>query len=213
MPEPTTTPVVAPTTAQYEALVAPPPERFGPVQCFDYQRSCWEPDTAPGLESLRSRIPQDRKLFLLVPPQPVLASKADLDALISRLSYRGNAGVNYLDPQYLTDEVAVPEGPYLLTEVEDGRASLGIAPRDAKVQLATAHRSPLTWWEVFCLYRCFGSAILGHHNVWCGGSRFESRGVPYFYLNDGQLEFSNFFWGINTYPKWGSASCGRRVAA
>jgi hypothetical protein len=210
MPKITTPPVVAPTTAQYEALVAPPPERFSPSQLVDFQCSRWEPNTAQIIETLRPLAPQDGKLFILVPPKPVLTTKAKLDALVATLTYRGKRGVNYNDPEYLKDEIAVPEGPYLLTEVEDGRASLGIASCNATAHLAPVSLSPLTWWEVFCLYRCFGSMILGHHNVWCSGSRYGSRVVPCFYFGDGRSWFDSG-WDAYANPEWGSAACGRRV--
>ena len=203
-----------PTIAQYEALMAPPPESLTQTKLFDYQNHCYaqaDLTTVEDLEHLRVHIPEDGKPFLVVPSRPRIADKETLDALIAKLAYRGKKGVNYLNSQYLADEVAAPTGAYLLTEVDDGRAMLNTAPRDALVRLAEQHRSPFTWWEGYCLYLCFGFAILGHHNVYCSGSRFMSRIVPdFFCLYDGQPRFDGY-WVESALPKWGSASCGRRI--
>jgi hypothetical protein len=208
----TKTQVAVPTAAQYEALVAPPPERFASNHLFDYQlRRYAEAGVArvEDLEPLRALVPEDGKLFLVVPQKPQIATKADLDALVAKLDYRRRRGVNYLDPQYLADEVAVPNGPYLMTNVEDGRAMLNIAPRDARPRLADENRSPLLWFEGFGLYLTFGFALLGHHNVDCSGSRYESELVPNFFLDDGQPKLS-YYWDGSAGPHWGSASCGSR---
>ncbi|MDZ4285937.1 MAG: DUF5701 family protein [Candidatus Sungbacteria bacterium] len=204
-----------PTIAQYEALMAPPPKRMTSVELFDHQGKCYADGGIAAreeLESLRMHIPWDEKLFLVVPPKPQIADKRTLDALIAKLTYGDKNGVNYLDPQYLADEVTTPTGAYLMTEVDDGRAMLNTAPRDARIRLAEAHCSPLTWWEGYCLYLCFGFAILGRHNVDCSGSRYGSRGVPSFYLYVGGPGFG--FDGVySADPEWGSASCGRRIGA
>ena len=219
MPPPQTmTQAAAPTAEQFTALMTPPTEHPTATQLFDYQVACLvqhDLATLEMLESLRSVVPMDGKLFLVVPPKPQIVTKADLDILIARLSYRGCKGKNHLDPQYLKDEIAVPSNHYLMTDVEDGRAMLNTASRNAEVRLKEANRLPFTWFEGYCLYASFGHIILGHHNVGCSGSRYESKAVPRFYLGylgDEQPKF-NRFWDDNAGPERGFASCGSRVEA
>lgn len=211
----TTIQATAPTVAQYEVFMAPPVERFTPAKLFEYQVGCYADagiSTVEELEPLRVHLPEDGKLFLVVPPKPQIATKAKLDALIAKLIYKDKRGVNYLNPQYLADEVMVPKGAYLMTGVDDGRAMLNVAPRDTRIRLAEAHRSPFVWWEGYGLYLCFDFAILGDHNVDCSGSRYVSECMPSFYLFDGKPRFYGN-WGGNADPVWGSASCGSRIGA
>lgn len=211
----TATQAIVPTIAQYEDIMAPSLKRLTATQLFDYEARCLADArivTVKELESLRAHIPEDGKRFLMIPPKPQIANRQALDALIVKVTYRDKKGVNYLNPQYLADEVMVPSSAYIMTEVDDGRSMLNIAPRDARIRLTEQNRSPFTWWEGYCLYLTFGFAVLGHHNVHCSGSRYGSEFMPYFYLygdwpgfNDGWVDFPR--------PDWGSASCGSRIAA
>lgn len=212
MPE-TTTRVVVPTAAQYEALIVPPPTRLTPTQLFEYQTRCYANAgimTHEELEPLREHFPENGSLFLATPSKPQFSDKRTLDALIAKLTHNGKHGVNNLNPQILEDDVAVPQGVYLITDVDDGRAMLHVAPRDARAQLARQHRSPFTWWEGYCLYLCFGFAIFGHHNVDCSGSRTGSETVPSFYLVGDEPRFDDLS-DLDAGPEWGSASCVDRI--
>ena len=71
-------------------------------------------------DPLRNKIPQSG-LFLLVPPQP---DQLDLAHLMSLVEVDCVSGRNYLDASELKDEIEVPQGPYLMADIEDGKLRL-----------------------------------------------------------------------------------------
>src|SRR3989344_1174157 len=144
---------VAPTAAQYEALMAPPIEHFDANQLFEHEVSCYKwagLATSEVMEPLRALVVNHDNLFLLIPPKPKIEKRTELDNLIYHLVYKNRLTKTNLYPQSLRDDVEVPSGVYVMNHVQDGRDMLDISPSSALGTFRWKKRSPLTWFESFC---------------------------------------------------------------
>lgn len=146
-------------------------------------------------------------LYLLIPRQP---AELDLYHLMHLIEVDGEKGQNYLDPQDLTDTVAVPEGAYLMTDIEDGKGRLNTKLSVSEKNILAEHRSPYTAFEGI-IHGIVFPELLTSHSVNLCGSRHKSRGVPRLCLAGGRPElFADSNDGA--FPKWGAPSCGGRVS-
>ncbi|MDO8664835.1 MAG: DUF5701 family protein [Candidatus Liptonbacteria bacterium] len=152
-------------------------------------------------DPFRNRLPTI--LFLLVPPKP---EEFDLSHLVSLIEVDGKRGLNYLDPGHLTEEIKVPDGPYLMVDIEDGRARLNTKPSVSSANIANENRSPYTTWRGIVHAVVFPEVFQGH-NIDLVGSRYESEGVPYLFLNGRRPEL-HVCWCDDAHPEWGAPSCG-----
>lgn len=147
-------------------------------------------------------------LFLLVPPKP---NPLDLAHLMGLVVVDGKTGTNYLDPAQLTDVIEVPDGPYLMADIEDGDNRRDTKPFVSAVNIANEGRSPYVTWEGLVHVIVFPD-VLTHHSLDLVGSRYESRSVPRLcrYGDGPRLHASGY---DDAYPGWGAPSCGRRIGS
>ena len=138
--------------------------------------------------------------FLLVPPQP---KEWDLDYLMSIVEVKGKNGRNYLDPQYVHDEIVVPAGPYLMQDVEDGKKRLNTDPLISKANILQEGRSPYTIWRGVIHIGVFPE-VLESHNMDLVGS----RGMPFLCLYNGEPRLESYRYIPYAFPGWGAPSCG-----
>jgi len=213
MTEPTETnteakPNIIPNTIsadQYRALQPPPLTVLPtPEQLFDFVV-----ETLVGkklaeyahADPFRKKLPQG--LFLLVPPQP---KTLDLSYLMSLIEVDEVTGVNHLDAQHLKDEIEIPAGPYLMADIEDGKARLNTKPSVSRENIKAEGRSPYTTWRGI-IHAVVFPAVFKDHNMDLCGSRYESGIVPYLCV-DVETPKLYAIWLDDALPEWGAPSCG-----
>ncbi|MEK7516363.1 MAG: DUF5701 family protein, partial [Patescibacteria group bacterium] len=130
----------------------------------------------------------------------------------------GKRGFTTLDlSEFKTAEgVEIPESlAYLIVDVENGKAMLGITPDKAIKQFKKEERSPLTAEEGVAIVTQYPE-ILKDHDLSLLGSVFEiDDGFGIALLRkraalEAVLELDWYF-SDSSHAKWGSASCGERV--
>jgi hypothetical protein len=223
MPKTNVTPI---TKEQYWALQRPVTLPPSPKQLFDYiiaQLVVKGLASYKDADPFRKQLPQGG-LFLLVPPQP---KKLDLNYLMSLIEVNGKKGRNLLDPQYLKDKIKVPEEPYLMLDIEDGKARLNTKLSVSRRNILREGRSPYTVWRgiihAVVFPAVFQSPNMPRHNmdlVGSRGSRYESegghskdRGVPYlcpidYFGNEEPLLDAGGRFDDDANPEFGAPSCG-----
>lgn len=197
--------VVGPTVEQYRGLQHPVlPTR---EQLFDYMVEVLVDKglaTYCQADPFRKNLPT--RLFLLVPPQP---KDMDLSNAVLLIEVDGKDGHNYLDPQHLKDEIEVPSCPYLMVDIEDGRARLNTEPSVSRRKILAKNRSPYTTWRGI-VHAIVFPEVFQSHNMDLVGSRCKSEIMPGLYLCDGRPELSAH-WDDVASPEWGAPSCGRVI--
>jgi len=156
------------------------------------------------------KIIDERKEFgknLFIVPESLLL----IPQKLSLVEWKGRRGVNYLDLSELRNAkgVETPQVPYLLLDVEDGRAMKNVSPDNCMMQFKREGRLGLTVNEGIMLIT-HHFEILDDHFVDCPGSRFGSNYVPCICLGAFQvaLYYSD---SAHSTERWGSASCGSRI--
>lgn len=155
-------------------------------------------DKALSMTFLEGNLP-----FLLVVPPPFLS----YHTLASMLRNGTHVGYTRLNVRLITDVVKVPEDPYVIYDVEDGRALLGRSAQDAKKLLKRQNRSGLTAAEA--VHLCIQTNTLNHHFVDAVVSRYVSDVVPGLWQLDDRPSLN---WSARdvALSLWGAASCGSR---
>lgn len=123
-------------------------------------------------------------------------------------------GYTELEPANISDIVAIPEKPYYLIGVEDGRSMLLETPKQAGALIRGSSRLELVGIEAIALAR--HSTVLQDHGIYAVGSSFQqakpSGGKVIALGLDGkgrpQLDWA--LAGIGQ-PGWGTPSCLRRI--
>ena len=200
--------IIAP--GEYQALYESPPRVRTPEEMLEFQLQCFverELAMPADADPFRKRLPEHSR-FLFVPKRP---KTLNLKCLMAMIKLEGKRGVNYLNAQFLVDFIEVPEEPYLMTDIEDGRARLNVAPSVSQETISAESRSPFTTFEGIVFGIVF-PVVLTHHNLDLIGSRYESGGFPYLCLSDDKPTLY-YHWGYNAYPRWGAPSCGSRLGA
>ena len=200
--------IIAPE--EYQALYEPPPSVRTPEEMLDLQLRCFverELATQADADPFRNHLPEHNR-FLFVPKRP---KTLDLARLMAMIELDGKRGVNYLKEQSLVDLIEVPEGPYLMIDIEDGRARLNVTPSVSLETISAESRSPFTTFEGIAFGIVF-PIVLAHHNLDIIGSRCGSDFFPYLYLHDGKPTLYGS-WGVSASPGWGAPSCGSRLGA
>ena len=159
------------------------------------------------IEELKS-FGKNLAVLIVIPEGFVSISKK-----LSLLEWKGKGGQNYLDISRLrnADGVEVPQVPYLLLDVEDGREMRNVSPDNCVERFKKVGRLGLTVNEGVMLVTYYPE-ILDDHFIDCLGSRFGSDSVPSICISAAQvgLDFSDSSFSIE---RWGSASCGSRIRA
>lgn len=153
---------------------------------------------ALGLTNREGNLP-----FVLVVPPPFLS----YHTLASMLRNGSNTGYTRLNVRLITDMIEVPQEPYVIYDVEDGRALRSESPENATKFITQQHRSGLTAAEVLNLG--IQTDVLRHHFVDAMSSLYGSEVVPGLWLHS---ERPGLHWRRRdvALSKWGAASCGSR---
>ena len=144
--------------------------------------------------------------FITVVPR----TEVDVENLIKMVRNRDREGYNYLNQSDLSNVVDVPNGPYFIFDVEDGKVMLGKSPEKAETLVKKQKRSCLTVEEGISL--CIQTKVLSEHYVDCTGSRYKhSDVVPGVCLaGSGKPRLGWNSAGLSD-DEWGSASCRSRA--
>jgi hypothetical protein len=109
------------------------------------------------------------------------------------------------------DGVDIPDGRYVLEDVDTGRDTLNVTPDDALPRIAAEGRSPLTVDEGLALVAQFPELLRTHNAFSLLGSRCGDRRVTAIWVSKGAPRLG-WCWAGNPHTWLGSASCARRVA-
>jgi hypothetical protein len=147
--------------------------------------------------------------FNHIPFIPVITERyINLSLLLRSVFFEGVMGFFQLSNLRLSNIVAMPEPPYYIFDVEDGKGLLNVGPRSAEITIKGQKRSCLTYCETVAL--AVHTDVLTRHNLMAIGSRC-SNGIeeqfPDLYLRKGKptLDCRN----LNYAPakEWGTPSC------
>lgn len=130
---------------------------------------------------------------------------------------RQGAKAGYVDmrpvgPDGFEPVVEVPDDPYLLLDVDAGRETLGLSPRDAATHIAAAGRSPLTLAEGVALLVLHPGLLRERTCFQMLGSRRDDKRIASLWVT--KQGTPRLGWCYEGVPHtWlGSASCAARVA-
>lgn len=164
---------------------------------------------------------EDRFLSFIEPLKPkFLAAGGKLDCIVlppnlitstkkmNLIEGNRKRGISYLNPALIqpVEGVKRPDAPYLMLDVEDGRAMLNVSPDNCVKRFAEDGRLGCTAdeGEMIAIY---WPEILKYHDIDCPGSRYVFGSVPCVSLwLDGPGLYAGF--SGNASPRFGSASCG-----
>lgn len=108
-------------------------------------------------------------------------------------------------------EIQPPDGPYLLLDVDAGRDTLGLSPRDAAAHIAEVGRSPLTLEEGVMLLVLHPGILRERACFQLLGSRRDDKRIASLWVTkQGTPRLGWCFEGV-PHTWLGSASCAARV--
>jgi hypothetical protein len=176
---------------------------------LDLAESCF----TAWLEPLRDQLPQIRPgdgipFVVVVPELPVAAA-------LEAVHMVGGTGFTTMDADDVArfrplPELDLPEGPYLLLDVDTGAGTLGQPPVRALETVAGAGRSPLTVAEGLCLLVSEPGALQTRNSFAMAGSRAGDERVPGLWVSERRPRLG---WVDQGGPHaWlGTASCAGRL--
>jgi hypothetical protein len=136
---------------------------------------------------------------------------------MARIELRGKSG--FMDmtgadiPAFRPIEgVDIPDGPYLLLDVDTGRSTLNVPPEEALKTIVSGGRSPLTIEEGIAVVTHYPELLKTHNAFSLLGSRSGDRRVPAIWVSGGRPRLG-WCWAGNPHTWLGSASCGGRRGA
>lgn len=142
------------------------------------------------------------------------------ESAMAVVSKEGKTGIVKLFPLKPEDfqaieEVQVPKNPvYLLIDIDRGKESLNIRPKDAFKTILEKGRSPLTIDEGIALITQFPEFLIKNNCFSLLGSRHAGdQRVPAIWINAAKNPNLGWCWNGNPHTWLGSASCGSRVWA
>ena len=139
--------------------------------------------------------------------------------VIAHVQLRGKAGFTSMDADDLArfrpiPAVDLPAGAaYLITEVDTGKATLGVTPQDGLERILDEGRSPLTLDEGLALAIQFPDALTSMNAFEMVGSRCGDRRVTGVWVSKDGRPRLGWCWVGNPHTWLGMASCAERVAA
>ena len=172
-------------------------------ECF---RACCEPlrDVLPTGEPSGDGVP----FVVVVPGVPVLD-------VLATVQTAGGGGFSSMDPEDLArfrplGELDVPPVPYLLLDVDTGRDTLDVPPRDVAPRLAAAGRTPLTLAEGLALLVSDPGVLRSRSCYSLLGSRAGDKRVPALWVSGRRPRLGWCYQGA-PHTWLGTASCAARV--
>ncbi len=147
----------------------------------------------------------DGKLDCLVLPPTFLTPAQKMTLVI----VDGQRGRSYLNPALVRPVDGAtkrPDGPYLMLDVEDGRAMLGISSDECAKRFVKNGRFGCTVdeGEMVAIY---WPSTLKHHYIDCPVSRYDRDSVPCVGIWYGEPKLDAHHSG-SAHSRYGSASCG-----
>lgn len=152
-------------------------------------------------KAIKMEIPEGHIPFLPVVPEEYISDFG----MINLVCNGKNRGVLSVDSDKITNNVEVPEVPYFIFDVDDGREMLGKSPKRAKKLIIEQGRSCLTASEGITV--CIHTNVLSEHCVDCTGSNYEDPSKVLdisLFAGTPRLCCSSI---DNSSKKYGSASC------
>jgi Family of unknown function (DUF5701) len=107
-------------------------------------------------------------------------------------------------------DVEIPEGGYLLLDVDTGPETLNVVPDEALSRITGARRSPITIDEGLALITQFPGILRSRNCFSMLASRCGDRRVPALWVSRGRPRLG-WCWAAAPHSWLGSASCGGRT--
>lgn len=151
----------------------------------------------------------------------VLVIKSDFmtpEQAFSLIDYAGKPGIINLDP--LTPEdftpieaVTIPHGmAYLLINIDRGKETMNVAPKDALQTITKQQRSPLTIDEGIAIMTQFPDFLQKNNCFSLLASRAGDKRVPAIWISEERPKLG-WCWDGNPHTWLGSASCAERIGS
>jgi len=143
--------------------------------------------------------------FLWIPPKP---PEMTFTAMMALITYNNRRGANYLSKMAFADRGPIPEGAYLMVDIEDGRSRLNVSQAESKANIRREGRLAYTLYETMIHCIVFPEVLEAHNlsilGTFCleGGSlhiRADREGPT---LACANFDFPN--------ARWGAPSCKER---
>jgi hypothetical protein len=110
-----------------------------------------------------------------------------------------------------TFEIENFKEPYYLLDIEDGDATLGQSPEEAENFIKKKKRFCLT--EIESIHLSLQDSVLKRHYLDATGCRYgDDSKVPFLALDDTRRPILSWCRYKRGHPRWGSPSCGKRLA-
>jgi len=142
--------------------------------------------------------------FVIVAQSPHIT----LSMRMEKVVLDGNTGASYLADNRVTNLYTIPEGHYLMVDVEDGRAMRNTKPSVALAHFKRGKRFGGTVSEGISMVT-YEPEILRYHCTDLPGSRHDSDDVPFLGASDEPELIVRWF--VDADPYFGSLSCGSRL--
>ncbi len=148
----------------------------------------------------------------------VKLSFVNTQSAMSSVVRDGKTGIEKLYPreacEFLPIEsVSIPENPmYLLVDIDRGKNTINIAPREAMTIILKNDRTPLTIDEGIAVVTHFPAFLMKNNCFSLLASRFPGdKRVPAIWINGKKRPNLGWCWDGNPHTWLGSASCKYRV--
>ena len=153
--------------------------------------------------------------FVIVVKSTLLAT----EKAMSLVTCNGKQGVTKMYPRKPQEfnsiaTVNIPGGQaYLLIDIDRGKKTLNITPREAMKMIAQEHRTPLTIDEGTALIIHYPEFLIKNNCFSLLASRHSSdKRVPAIWINKEKRANLGWCWEGNPHTWLGSASCGNRIS-
>jgi hypothetical protein len=190
---------------QTEALVM-----AGLPEALDLRDRCFRASVEPLRDLLPSPEPDGTAIpfVVVVPHLPVVG-------VLESVHTVGGAGFTTMDDDDLArflplPELQVPEGPYLLLDVDPGADTLNLPPAEVLPLLTAAGRSPLTIAEGLAVLVSDPGVLRGRNCFSLLGSRAGDKRVPALWVSARRPRLGWCYQGA-PHTWLGSASCAGRL--
>lgn len=142
----------------------------------------------------------------------------DVETMLSMVSLHGKNGIEKLFPLKPTDfhtidSVEIPPSKYyLMLDVDRGKSSLNIRPKDAMEMIMAQDRSPLTIAEGVALVTHYPDFLMKNNCFSLLASRHaDDQRVPAIWISEKRPKLG-WCWNGNPHTWLGSASCKERAS-
>jgi hypothetical protein len=151
--------------------------------------------------------------FVVVLPSSVVPA----NELVARMTLRGRPGCTSMTADELarfqpSDDLAVPDRPYLAVGVDTGPDTLGVSPEDALPAVLARGRTPLTLEEGLAVGLHFPDVLTDRNCFEMLGSRAGDRRVTGLWVRKGGAPRLGWCWVGAPHSWLGAASCAERRA-